>query len=326
VADIYCCPPPVEYLQTFPDHVELNFAAFGSLTAETVVARLFDTSLTNISAYDGATYSGISAFDHYEYDAPILCSGVSRTNLRRSFRLLTANASNSFKNRVITYRLSSGADPCALSYYAGTDFFTRDWREPESYSYSGTDFTQATPQEYTYGTTSPTTGSPTLTSFTFRYAQTIPPTIRCYLINAVFQRTTADLPSGDDIAIGTIDVTLTYDEASSTYYGPVANYYNIPGRLSMPIGILPTVESGNKFLEVTNFNWKVNSSNQIYYEEYLSSGAPSNTITLSYSSYSDPRKPITPTLNFYKTNVFKVYTNTNGSLLRSDPTTQTATP
>ena len=327
VADIYCCPEPTPLLQTFPDHVELNFAASGSLAAETVVLRLFDTALTEISAYDGATYSGLAYFDHYEYDAPILCSGVSRTNLRRSFRLNPARPSTFFNNRVITYRLSSGADPCTGPYTYGTDYFTRDWKEPESYSYSGSDFTQTAPQEYeAFGTHSAITGSPTLTSYTFRYAQTIPLTISCYLVNAVFQDTATGTPSVYDLAIGTISVTLTYDAASSTYYGPVANYYNIPGRLSMPIGLLPTVESGSKFLEVTSYNWKVNSSNQIYYEKYLSSGAPSNTITLFYSSYSDARKPQASTLNFYKTNSYSVYTNTNGSLLRSDPTTQTATP
>ena len=93
----------------------------------------------------------------------------------------------------------------------------------------------------------------------------------------------------------------------------------------MPIGILPTVASGSQFL-VNGINWKVNSSNQIYYEKYLSSGAMDNTITLFYSGYSDARKPTPATLNFYQTNSYSVYTETNGSLMRSDPTTQTATP
>ena len=343
VADIYCCPEPVPLLQTFPDHVEINFGTYGSLTARTVIARLFNPSSTNVSTYDGGIYCGLGGlnFYHYEYDATISCSGVPRTNLRSSFWFRIAGFGGGLQAQIMRYELSTGASVCASSYAYYSDYMYYVWRSNELYSYqtgptppftfyqtlpnswASYDWTVAA-STFSSGFTDPR--QPPLTSFDIQYGQTIPPTIRCYLVNAVFQRTTADLPSGDDIALGTIDVTLTYDAASSTYYGPVANYYNIPGRLSLPAGLLPTVESGNQFLEVTDVNWKVNASNQIYYEKYLSSGAASNTITLSYSGYSDPRKPITPTLNFYKTNVFKVYTETNGSLLRSDPTTQTATP
>jgi hypothetical protein len=345
VADIYCCPEPVPLLQTFPDHVELSLAALYPDDAETIVLKLFDPSSTYVSTYDGETYSGLGYFVYYEYDDPIMCSGVSRTNLRRSFQFRMADGSGTYQAQILEYVLGSGADTCASSWAYYSDYFYRVWRSNENYSYetpvslpsySEFEFYQTSPRQWTsYNTalspptwtsTYPVGGAPYLLSFDIQYAQTIPPTISCYLIDAVFQRTTVDIPSGDDIAIGTISVTLTYDAASSTYYGPVANYFNIPGRLSMPAGLQPTVASGKKFLEVTDYNWKVNSSNQIYYEHYLSSGAPNNTINLFYSIYSDARKPTPATSEFYKTNAYYVYTNTNGSLLRSDPTTQTATP
>jgi hypothetical protein len=339
VADIYCCPPPTEYLQTFPDHVELVFPT------ETVVARLFDPSATYVSTYNGAIYSGINYFVHYEYDAPILCSGVSRTNNRRFFWFRVVDGIGTYQAQLLNYILGSGADVCAASWTYYLDYYYRVWRSNENYSYESPvslpsyaafDFSQATPHEWTsyntalspatFSSNYPASYSPTLLSFDIQYAQTIPPTITCYLIDAVFQRTTVGIPSGDDIALGTLSVTLTYDAASSTYYGPVANYYNIPGRLSMPAGLLPTVASGKRFLNSSLLNWKVNSSNQIYYEHYLSSGGLSSDITLFYSGYSDARKPTPATSEFYKTNSYYVYTNTNGSLMRSDPTTQTATP
>ena len=342
VADIYCCPEPVPLLQTFPDHVEIIFGTYGSLAARTVVARLFDPTNTYVSTYNGATYSGVNGinFFHYEYDATISCSGVPRTNLRSSFWFRIASYGGGLQAQIMRYELSTGASVCASSYAYYSDYMYYVWRSNEPYYYdvgptAPFTFYQTLPHSWaSYDwTVAPSTFSsgfidprqPQLTSFDIQYGQTIPPTISCYLVDAVFKRTTVDIPSGDDIAIGTISVTLTYDAASSTYYGPVANYYNIPGRLSMPIGILPTVASGSQFL-VNGINWKVNSSNQIYYEKYLSSGAMDNTITLFYSGYSDARKPTPATLNFYQTNSYSVYTETNGSLMRSDPTTQTATP
>jgi hypothetical protein len=342
VEDIYCCPEPTPLLQTFPDHVEIIFGTYGSLAARTVVARLFDPTNTYVSTYNGATYSGVNGvnFFHYEYDATISCSGVPRTNLRSSFWFRIASFGSGLQAQIMRYELSTGASACASSYSYYSDYMYYVWRSNEPYYYdigptAPFTFYQTLPHSWaSYDwTVSPSTFNsgfidpkqPQLTSFDIQYGQTIPPTITCYLIDAVFQRTTVDLPSGDDIALGTISVTLTYDAASSTYYGPVANYYNIPGRLSMPAGLLPTVASGGMFLNTTLPNWKVNSSNQIYYEKYLSAGAPSNEITLFYSSYADARKPQASTLNFYKTNSYSVYTNTNGSLLRSDPTTQTAT-
>ena len=342
VADIYCCPEPVPLLQTFPDHVEIIFGTYGSLAARTVVARLFDPTNTYVSTYNGATYSGVSGinFFHYEYDATISCSGVPRTNLRSSFWFRIASYGGGLQAQIMRYELDTYASVCASSYAYYSDYMYYVWRSNEPYYYdvgptAPFTFYQTLPHSWaSYDwTVAPSTFSsgfidprqPELSSFDIQYAQTIPPTITCYLIDAVFKRTTVDIPSGDDIALGTISVTLTYDAASSTYYGPVANYYNIPGRLSMPIGILPTVASGSQFL-VNGINWKVNSSNQIYYEKYLSSGAMDNTITLFYSSYSDARKPQAATLNFYQTNSYSVYTETNGSLMRSDPTTQTATP
>jgi hypothetical protein len=339
VADIYCCPPPTEYLQTFPDHVELVFPT------ETVVARLFDPSATYVSTYNGAIYSGINYFVHYEYDAPILCSGVSRTNNRRFFWFRVVDGIGTYQAQILNYILGSGADVCAASWTYYLDYYYRVWRSNENYSYESPvslpsyaafDFSQATPHEWTsyntalspatFSSNYPASYSPTLLSFDIQYGQTIPTTITCYLIDAVFRRTTVDIPSGDDIALGTLSVTLTYDAASSTYYGPVANYFNIPGRLTLPANLLPTVASGKRFLNSSLLFWKVNSSNQIYYEHYLSSGGLSSDITLFYSGYSDARKPQAATLNFYKTNSYYVYTNTNGSLMRSDPTTQTATP
>ena len=339
VSDIYCCPAPTEYLQTFPDHVEMVFPT------ETVVARLFDPSATYVSTYNGSTYSGINYFVHYEYDATISCSGTPRTNNRRFFWFRVVDGSGTYQAQLLNYVLGSGADICAASWTYYLDYYYRVWRSNENYSYetpvslpsyADFDFSQATPHEWTsyntalspatYSSNYPVGGAPFFLSFDIQYGQTIPPIITCYLINAVFKRTTTDIPSGDDIAIGTIDVELTYDAASSTYYGPVASYYNIPGRLSMPAGLLPTVASGKRFLNSSLPFWKVNSSNQIYFEHYLSAGAPNNTITLSYSGYSDARKPTPSTLNFYQTNSYSVYTETNGSLLRSDPTTQTATP
>jgi len=336
VADIYCCPEPTPLLQTFPDHVEIIFPT------ETIVARLFNPDATFVSTYNSAIYSGINGvnFFHYEYDAAISCSGVPRTNTRRFFWFRVASFGGGLQAQIMKYVLSPSASVCAAYFTYYTDYFYNIWRSNELYYYetgpaAPFTFYQTTPHswasyDYTFSPNTFSSGfidplSPTLSSFDIQYAQTIPPTITCYLIDAVFQRTTVDLPSGDDIALGTISVTLTYDAASSTYYGPVANYFNIPGRLTMPIGILPTVASGKKFLEITDYNWKVNSSNQIYYEKYLSAGAPSNEISLFYSSYSDARKPQASTLNFYKTSSYSVYTNTNGSLLRSDPTTQTAT-
>ena len=343
VADIYCCPEPTPLLQTFPDHVEIIFGTYGSLAARTVVARLFDPTNTYVSTYNGATYSGVNGinFFHYEYDATISCSGVPRTNLRSSFWFRIASYGGGLQAQIMRYELSTGASVCASSYAYYSDYYYYVWRSNEPYYYDvgptpPFTFYQTLPHSWaSYDrTVAPSTFSssfidptqPELTSFDIQYAQTIPPTISCYLVDAVFKRTTVDIPSGDDIAIGTISATLTYDAASSTYYGPVANYYNIPGRLSMPAGLLPTVASGGMFLNTTLPFWKVNSSNQIYYEHYLSAGAPSNTITLSYSGYSDARKPTPATLNFYKTSSYSVYTETNGSLLRSDPTTQTSTP
>ena len=343
VADIYCCPEPTPLLQTFPDHVEIIFGTYGSLAARTVVARLFDPTNTYVSTYNGATYSGVNGinFFHYEYDATISCSGVPRTNLRSSFWFRIASYGGGLQAQIMRYELSTGASVCASSYAYYSDYMYYVWRSNEPYYYdvgptAPFTFYQTLPHSWaSYDwTVAPSTFSSgfidprqlELSSFHIQYGQTIPPTITCYLIDAVFQRTTVDIPSGDDIAIGTVSVTLTYDAASSTYYGPVANYYNIPGRLSMPAGLLPTVASGGMFLNTTLPFWKVNSSNQIYYEHYLSAGAPSNTITLSYSGYSDARKPTPATLNFYQTNSYSVYTETNGSLMRSDPTTQTATP
>lgn len=342
VADIYCCPEPTPLLQTFPDHVEIIFGTYGSLAARTVVARLFDPTNTYVSTYNGATYSGVNGinFFHYEYDATISCSGVPRTNLRSSFWFRIASYGGGLQAQIMRYELDTYASVCASSYAYYSDYYYYVWRSNEPYYYDvgptpPFTFYQTLPHSWaSYDrTVAPSTFSssfidptqPELTSFDIQYAQTIPPAISCYLVDAVFKRTTVDIPSGDDIAIGTISVALTYDAASSTYYGPVANYYNIPGRLSMPIGILPTVASGSQFL-VNGINWKVNSSNQIYYEKYLSSGAMDNTITLFYSGYSDARKPTPATLNFYQTNSYSVYTETNGSLMRSDPTTQTATP
>jgi hypothetical protein len=343
VADIYCCPEPTPLLQTFPDHVEIIFGTYGSLAARTVVARLFDPSTTYVSTYDGAAYSGVNGvnFFHYEYDATISCSGVPRTNLRSSFWFRIASFGSGLQAQIMRYELSPYASVCASSYSYYYDFMRYVWRSNEPYYYdtgptAPFTFYQTLPHSWAsydstvvgsnFSSTFIDPRQPQLTSFDIQYGQTIPPTITCYLIDAVFRRTTVDIPSGDDIALGTISVTLTYDAASSTYYGPVANYFNIPGRLSMPAGLLPTVASGGMFLNTTLPFWKVNSSNQIYYEHYLSASAPSNEIALFYSSYSDARKPTPATSEFYKTNAYYVYTNTNGSLLRSDPTTQTATP
>lgn len=348
VEDIYCCPEPVPLLQTFPDHVELVFASglYGVGGPETVVLNLFYPPGALVSTYDGGIYYGLGGvnFFDYQYDAPVSCSGVSQTNLRRRLSLRVIGDPPT-KAEIVRWRLDQYADPCGTwAYYY--DYYSDVWRSNEPYFYE-TDPTLPAFQPFTFYQTSPhawvsydptvlsneasprfagSASPPGLASFEIKYGQTIPTTITCYLIDAVFRRTTVDIPSGDDIALGTISVTLTYDAASSTYYGPVANYYNIPGRLSMPAGLLPTVASGKKFLEVTDGNWKVNPSNQIYYEKHLSSGGLSSDITLFYSGYSDARKPTTSTSDFYKTNYYTVYTNTNGSLLRSDPTTQTSTP
>ena len=330
VADIYCCPAPTEYLQTFPDHVEIVLEA-GSLGSGTpgatfLLTMFYDggtgTLLTpgysnQISTYDGAEFTTAGAFGgrfwHTDYSYPV-CSGTPKKTPTNFFQW----ARDYGQYSITRYQTSSYADLCAAypaSFWQGWKYAAADYQAlPQGYEMTGSSISNRV-----------ATHVPRILSVELKSAQTIPPTISCYLVDAVFQRTTVDIPSGDDIALGTIDVTLTYDAVSSTYYGPVANYYNIPGRLSMPIGILPTVASGSQFL-VNGINWKVNSSNQIYYEKYLSSGAMDNTITLFYSSYSDARKPTPSTLNFYKTNSYSVYTETNGSLLRSDPTTQTATP
>jgi len=330
VEDIYCCPAPTEYLQTFPDHVKIILEAdpaFSGVEGETILLTMFTDgdyfyggSGSSISTYNSAEYTPLLGiyFWFTEYSYPI-CSGTPKKTTIRSVSWVNNYDLDYTQNVIYRYQTASYADLCDVypsHYWQGWRYAAADYQAlPQGYEMTGSSISSRV-----------ATNTPRILSVELKSAQTIPPTISCYLIDAVFQRTTVDIPSGDDIAIGTISVTLTYDAASSTYYGPVANYFNIPGRLSMPIGILATVASGNQFLEVTNPNWKVNSSNQIYYEKYLSAGAPSNTITLFYSSYSDARKPQASTLNFYKTNSFSVYTATNGSLMRSDPATQTATP
>jgi hypothetical protein len=66
------------------------------------------------------------------------------------------------------------------------------------------------------------------------------PDIRLTMTNAKF------IKQGDDIAIGNIDVTLTYDSDSGYWFGPLENYYNIPGRLHMKLEL---VKPGETFVK-----------------------------------------------------------------------------
>ena len=54
------------------------------------------------------------------------------------------------------------------------------------------------------------------------------------------------IKQGEDIAIGNIDVTLTYDSDSGYWFGPLENYYNIPGRLHMKLEL---VKPGETFVK-----------------------------------------------------------------------------
>lgn len=66
------------------------------------------------------------------------------------------------------------------------------------------------------------------------------PDIRLTMTDAKF------IKQGDDIAIGNIDVTLTYDSDSGFWFGPLENYYNIPGRLHMKLEL---VKPGETFVK-----------------------------------------------------------------------------
>ncbi|NBQ69411.1 MAG: hypothetical protein EBU46_11505, partial [Nitrosomonadaceae bacterium] len=53
----------------------------------------------------------------------------------------------------------------------------------------------------------------------------MPPTLTLTMANAKF------VTEVGDISLGNIETTLTFDAASGYYFGPLENYYNIPGRL-----------------------------------------------------------------------------------------------
>ena len=66
----------------------------------------------------------------------------------------------------------------------------------------------------------------------------LPPTIALSMADAKFKNVTQTVVGGvvtatdtNDISLGNISVTLTYDAATGYYFGPLENYYNIPGRL-----------------------------------------------------------------------------------------------
>ena len=66
----------------------------------------------------------------------------------------------------------------------------------------------------------------------------LPSTIALSMTDAKFKNVTQTVVGGvvtatdtNDIALGNISVTLTYDAETGYYFGPLENYYNIPGRL-----------------------------------------------------------------------------------------------
>jgi hypothetical protein len=91
---------------------------------------------------------------------------------------------------------------------------------------------------------------------------------------------------GTDISIGDIDVTLTYDAASGYWFGPLENFYNIPGRLHMKLELVKPGETFSKdfapdapmIFNATGFNG--GSPNKPFYIPI--------TIDLAYESYETP--------------------------------------
>lgn len=123
---------------------------------------------------------------------------------------------------------------------------------------------------------------------------------------------------GTDITVGNVDVTMTYDPVSGNWFGPLENYYNIPGRLNMQLELVKPGETYGKYIDAP---WKMihnvqgwrTGTGTSWYNPYLSwylgefilvgdistgAGAfPGNyyntnyAFAIKYSSYNSAKKP-----------------------------------
>ena len=224
VEDIICCPAPVAMHDFLPSTATITKA-----DSSTVTATIDDT--------DGQYGINYNVFFKYTSNLPMV--GGLYQGTFEAVRVYLIRGSDSFTvyvlvetppvygdgsypNNKIRWFTSSGG----LVFGAGA----LSGGIPEANINSSITVT-----EYFASSPPPT---PEQWTVNFSVPFELPSTIALTMTDAKLKNVTQTVVGGvvtatdtNDIALGNISVTLTYDATTGYYFGPLENYYNIPGRL-----------------------------------------------------------------------------------------------
>ena len=321
VEDIICCPAPVAMHDFLPSTATITKA-----DSSTVTATIYD------DPYNQEFMFLYNFFYSYTSDLPMAWGGyyyqpqgtfeVVRIYLIRGSDSFTVYVlvetppvygDGSYPNNKIRWFTSSGG----LVFGAGA----LSGGIPEANINSSITVT-----EYFASSPPPT---PEQWTVNFSVPFELPPTIALSMTDAKFKNVTQTVVGGvvtatdtNDIALGNISVTLTYDAETGYYFGPLENYYNIPGRLHMQSHFF---DAAPKFNDANgNYNNKLECDHAIFIGAqeskptikvnnsgilYFDNNAADSRFYIRYSTYKRARKG----LNFEYDSTTNYFGGTIGS-------------
>ena len=224
VEDIICCPPSVAMHDFLPSTATITKADSSTVT-------------TTIDDTDGQYGINYNVFFKYTSNLPMV--GGLYQGTFEAVRVYLIRGSDSFTVYVSVETPPVYGNPSYPNN--STRFFTSSGGAvfgagalsggiPEANINSSITVT-----EYFASSPPPT---PEQWAVNFSVPFELPPTIALSMADAKFKNVTQTVVGGvvtatdtNDISLNNISVTLTYDAATGYYFGPLENYYNIPGRL-----------------------------------------------------------------------------------------------
>lgn len=230
VEDIICCPAPVAMHDFLPSTATITKADSSTVTATIYddpynqepmfLYNFFYSYTSNLPmAWGGYYYQPQGTFEVVRI---YLIRGSDSFTVYVSVETPPVYGNPSYPNNSTRFFTSSGG------LVFGTGALTGGIPEANINS-------SITVTEYFASSPPPT---PEQWTVNFSVPFELPPTIALSMTGAKFKNVTQTVVGGvvtatatNDISLGNISVTLTYDAATGYYFGPLENYYNIPGRL-----------------------------------------------------------------------------------------------
>jgi len=222
VEDIICCPEPVAMHDFLPSTATITKADSSTVTA-TIYADPYNQEFMFLYNF----------FYNYTSDLPMAWTGYYY------------EPQGTFE--VVRVYLIRGSEGFTVYVTVHTPTATRTFTSRTGVVYGSGALSESIPEaniqssivvtEYFASSPPPT---PEQWTVNFSVPFELPSTIALSMTGAKFKNVTQTVVGGvvtatatNDISLGNISVTLTYNAATGYYFGPLENYYNIPGRLHL---------------------------------------------------------------------------------------------